>query len=57
MERPLELGNVTRVQEFVLLGLSTRLGIRIVLFAIFLALYLLTLLGEHAHHLPHLQSH
>ncbi|XP_058563495.1 olfactory receptor 6Z7-like [Neofelis nebulosa] len=44
MERPLELGNVTRVQEFVLLGLSTRLGIRIVLFAIFLALYLLTLL-------------
>ncbi|XP_004410987.1 PREDICTED: olfactory receptor 5-like [Odobenus rosmarus divergens] len=44
MERSLELGNMTRVQEFVLLGLSTRLGIRDVLFAIFLTLYLLTLL-------------
>ncbi|KAF6288717.1 hypothetical protein mRhiFer1_012281 [Rhinolophus ferrumequinum] len=44
MERPLELGNMTRVQEFVLLGLSTRPDIRDVLFAIFLTLYLLTLL-------------
>ncbi|KAF0883575.1 OLF5 protein, partial [Crocuta crocuta] len=40
----LELGNMTRVQEFVLLGLSTRLSIRIVLFAVFLTVYLLTLL-------------
>lgn len=44
MERPLELGNMTRVQEFVLLGLSTQPDIRDVLFAIFLTLYLLTLL-------------
>ncbi|KAM5207505.1 olfactory receptor 6Z7 [Hipposideros larvatus] len=44
MERPLELGNMTRVQEFVLLGLSTRPDIRDILFAIFLMLYLLTLL-------------
>ncbi|XP_029780553.1 olfactory receptor 5-like [Suricata suricatta] len=44
MERSLELANMTRVQEFVLLGLSTRLGIRIGLFAVFLTLYLLTLL-------------
>ncbi|XP_045388479.1 olfactory receptor 5-like [Lemur catta] len=44
MERSLELGNTTRVQEFVLLGLSTRLGIRDALFAVFLTLYLLTLL-------------
>ncbi|XP_047384355.1 olfactory receptor 5-like [Sciurus carolinensis] len=44
MEPSLELANVTRVQQFVLLGLSTRLGVRDVLFAIFLALYLLTLL-------------
>ncbi|KAB1273806.1 Olfactory receptor 5 [Camelus dromedarius] len=35
---------MTRIQEFVLLGLSTRLGIRDVLFAVFLTLYLLTLL-------------
>ncbi|CAD7692088.1 unnamed protein product [Nyctereutes procyonoides] len=44
MERSLELGNMTRVQEFVLLGLSTRPGIRNALFAVFLTLYLLTLL-------------
>ncbi|XP_008588893.1 PREDICTED: olfactory receptor 5 [Galeopterus variegatus] len=44
MDRSLEIGNVTRVQEFVLLGLSTRLGLRDTLFAIFLTLYLLTLL-------------
>ncbi|NP_001378649.1 olfactory receptor 6Z7-like [Equus przewalskii] len=44
MERSLELGNMTRVQHFVLLGLSTSLGIRDVLFAVFLTLYLLTLL-------------
>ncbi|XP_047384368.1 olfactory receptor 5-like [Sciurus carolinensis] len=44
MEPSLELANVTRVQQFVLLGLSTRLGVRDVLFAVFLALYLLTLL-------------
>uniref|UniRef100_A0A8D2E0A3 Olfactory receptor n=1 Tax=Sciurus vulgaris TaxID=55149 RepID=A0A8D2E0A3_SCIVU len=44
MEPSLELANMTRVQQFVLLGLSTRLGIRDVLFAVFLALYLLTLL-------------
>uniref|UniRef100_A0A8D1F3R5 Olfactory receptor n=1 Tax=Sus scrofa TaxID=9823 RepID=A0A8D1F3R5_PIG len=44
MERSLKVGNMTRVQEFVLLGLSTRLDIRDVLFVIFLALYLLTLL-------------
>ncbi|XP_012604025.3 olfactory receptor 6Z7-like [Microcebus murinus] len=44
MEKSLELGNLTRVQEFVLLGLSARLGIRDALFAIFLTLYLLTLL-------------
>uniref|UniRef100_A0A8D2DZJ9 Olfactory receptor n=1 Tax=Sciurus vulgaris TaxID=55149 RepID=A0A8D2DZJ9_SCIVU len=44
MEPSLELANMTRVQQFVLLGLSTRLGVRDVLFAIFLALYLLTLL-------------
>ncbi|XP_020743811.2 olfactory receptor 6Z7-like [Odocoileus virginianus] len=44
MERSLELGNVTRVQEFILLGLSTSPETREVLFAVFLALYLLTLL-------------
>ncbi|XP_045842781.1 olfactory receptor 5-like [Meles meles] len=44
MERSLELGNMTRVQEFVLLGLSTRADIRDVLFAVFLTLYVLTLL-------------
>nr|XP_025841000.1 olfactory receptor 5-like [Vulpes vulpes] len=44
MESSLELGNTTRVQEFVLLGLSTRPGIRNALFAVFLTLYLLTLL-------------
>ncbi|XP_057575638.1 olfactory receptor 5-like [Hippopotamus amphibius kiboko] len=44
MERSLDVGNMTRVQEFVLLGLSTRPEIREVLFAVFLALYLLTLL-------------
>ncbi|XP_005341578.3 olfactory receptor 6Z7 [Ictidomys tridecemlineatus] len=44
MEPSLELTNGTRVQQFILLGLSTRLGVRGVLFAVFLALYLLTLL-------------
>uniref|UniRef100_A0A8C5YIG7 Olfactory receptor n=1 Tax=Marmota marmota marmota TaxID=9994 RepID=A0A8C5YIG7_MARMA len=44
MEPSPELANVTRVQQFILLGWSTRLGVRDVLFAVFLALYLLTLL-------------
>ncbi|EHB18657.1 Olfactory receptor 5 [Heterocephalus glaber] len=44
MERPLAPTNMTRVQQFVLLGLSTRLSSRNALFAFFLALYLLTLL-------------
>ncbi|XP_006868329.1 PREDICTED: olfactory receptor 5-like [Chrysochloris asiatica] len=44
MERSLELANMTRVKEFILLGLSTRTDIRDALFAVFLTLYLLTLL-------------
>ena len=44
MEISLELGNMTRVQEFILLGLSTSPETREVLFAVFLTLYLLTLL-------------
>ncbi|XP_004648373.1 olfactory receptor 5 [Octodon degus] len=44
MESSLERANITRVQHFILLGLSTRLSTRDALFAIFLALYLLTLL-------------
>ncbi|XP_012414039.1 olfactory receptor 5-like [Trichechus manatus latirostris] len=44
MESSLELANMTTVQEFILLGLSTRLGVMDALFAIFLTLYLLTLL-------------
>ncbi|XP_040834125.1 olfactory receptor 5-like [Ochotona curzoniae] len=44
MERDVELANMTRVQQFVLLGLSTRPDIRDALFVVFLALYLLTLL-------------
>ncbi|XP_075393808.1 olfactory receptor 6Z7-like [Tenrec ecaudatus] len=44
MERSLEWANMTRVQEFILLGLSTRPDIRGGLFAVFLTLYLLTLL-------------
>uniref|UniRef100_A0A8C7B070 G-protein coupled receptors family 1 profile domain-containing protein n=1 Tax=Neovison vison TaxID=452646 RepID=A0A8C7B070_NEOVI len=44
MERSLETGNMNRVREFVLLGLSTRVDIRDVLFAIFLNRYVLTLL-------------
>uniref|UniRef100_A0A8D0YB37 Olfactory receptor 5-like n=1 Tax=Sus scrofa TaxID=9823 RepID=A0A8D0YB37_PIG len=44
MERSLDLANMSRVQEFILLGLSARQGIRDVLFVVFLALYLLTLL-------------
>ncbi|XP_005413456.1 PREDICTED: olfactory receptor 5-like [Chinchilla lanigera] len=44
MEISLEPANMTRVQHFVLLGLSTRLSTRDALFAVFLALYLLTLL-------------
>uniref|UniRef100_A0A8C6CPP8 G-protein coupled receptors family 1 profile domain-containing protein n=1 Tax=Moschus moschiferus TaxID=68415 RepID=A0A8C6CPP8_MOSMO len=40
----LYLGNVSRVQEFILLGLSARQGTRVVVFAVFLTLYLLTLL-------------
>ncbi|XP_040834123.1 olfactory receptor 5-like [Ochotona curzoniae] len=44
MENFLQLTNMTRVQQFVLLGLSTRPDIRDALFVVFLALYLLTLL-------------
>ncbi|XP_076986778.1 olfactory receptor 6Z7-like [Tamandua tetradactyla] len=44
MERNWELSNMTGVQYFVLLGLSTRPEVRDALFAIFLTLYLLTLL-------------
>ncbi|KAF7462621.1 olfactory receptor 5-like [Marmota monax] len=44
MERSLELANRSISHSFILLGLSTRLGVRDVLFAVFLALYLLTLL-------------
>ena len=44
MERALHLGNVSGVQEFILLGLSARQGVRVVVFAAFLTLYLLTLL-------------
>ncbi|KAM6222531.1 olfactory receptor 6Z7-like [Rhynchocyon petersi] len=44
MERSLDLANMTRVREFILLGLSTGLGIRDALFAVFLTLYMLTLL-------------
>ena len=44
MERSLELGNMTRVQEFILLGLSMSPETREVLFVVFLTLYLLTLL-------------
>ncbi|XP_023596975.1 olfactory receptor 5-like, partial [Trichechus manatus latirostris] len=43
-EKSLNLANMTRVQEFILLGLSTSQDIRDALFAIFLILYLLTLL-------------
>ncbi|XP_049643627.1 olfactory receptor 5-like [Suncus etruscus] len=44
MERPLEGANFTRVQEFILLGLTSGQGPRATLFMVFLALYLLTLL-------------
>ncbi|XP_043756634.1 olfactory receptor 5-like [Cervus elaphus] len=44
MGRALSLGNVSGVQEFILLGLSARQGVRVVVFAVFLTLYLLTLL-------------
>ncbi|KAM5237393.1 olfactory receptor 6Z7-like [Ctenodactylus gundi] len=44
MGKPLVLANMTRVQEFILLGLSTRQGTRGVLFAIFLTFYLLTIM-------------
>ncbi|XP_037373150.1 olfactory receptor 5-like [Talpa occidentalis] len=44
MARAPGAANVTRVQEFILLGLSTRLGVRQALFLLFLSLYLLTLL-------------
>uniref|UniRef100_A0A286X7F0 G-protein coupled receptors family 1 profile domain-containing protein n=1 Tax=Cavia porcellus TaxID=10141 RepID=A0A286X7F0_CAVPO len=44
MESSLEPANMTRVQHFVLLGLATSPSTRDALFAIFLALYLLTLL-------------
>ncbi|XP_040834121.1 olfactory receptor 5-like [Ochotona curzoniae] len=44
MELSLELANMTRVEEFILLGLSAKVGIRDALFVVFLALYLLTLL-------------
>ncbi|XP_012890010.1 PREDICTED: olfactory receptor 5-like [Dipodomys ordii] len=40
----MEVANSTRVQYFVLLGLSTRPGVRASLFFVFLTLYLLTLL-------------
>uniref|UniRef100_A0ABK0LPR5 Olfactory receptor n=2 Tax=Rattus norvegicus TaxID=10116 RepID=A0ABK0LPR5_RAT len=43
METSLDLTNMTRVHQFVLLGFPTRLGIRDTLFVIFLGLYLLTL--------------
>jgi olfactory receptor len=44
MEMSLEVANMTKVQQFVLLGLSTGLEVRNALFIIFLTLYLLTLL-------------
>ncbi|XP_040834122.1 olfactory receptor 5-like [Ochotona curzoniae] len=44
MDMPLELANISSNQDFILLGLSARQGARGALFAIFLALYLLTLL-------------
>ncbi|XP_007538235.2 olfactory receptor 6Z7-like [Erinaceus europaeus] len=44
MERSPEVSNTTRVQAFILLGLSTRPDLRGVLFVVFLTLYLLTLL-------------
>ncbi|XP_061242507.1 olfactory receptor 6Z7-like [Bos javanicus] len=44
MERALYLGNMSGVQEFILLGLSARQGVRVVVLAVFLPLYLLTLL-------------
>ncbi|XP_004439282.1 PREDICTED: olfactory receptor 5-like [Ceratotherium simum simum] len=44
MERSLELANMSRVQEFILLGLSARQDVRIGLFVIFMTLYLLILL-------------
>ncbi|XP_006868333.1 PREDICTED: olfactory receptor 5-like [Chrysochloris asiatica] len=44
MEKSLELANMTGVQEFILIGLSTRVGIKDALFTIFLTLYLLTFL-------------
>ncbi|XP_007538234.2 olfactory receptor 6Z7-like [Erinaceus europaeus] len=44
METSPEVSNTTRVQAFILLGLSTRPDLRGVLFVVFLMLYLLTLL-------------
>ncbi|XP_004617045.1 olfactory receptor 5-like [Sorex araneus] len=44
MEHPVAEINRTRVKEFILLGLSTRQGVRDALFVVFLALYLLTVL-------------
>ncbi|KAM9224857.1 LOW QUALITY PROTEIN: olfactory receptor 6Z7-like [Dugong dugon] len=44
MERYLGLTNMTRVQEFILRGLSSRVDIQDALFAVFLTFYLLTLL-------------
>ncbi|XP_008854302.1 olfactory receptor 5-like [Nannospalax galili] len=44
MEKSREVANMTRVQQFILLGFPTQLGIRDALFAVFLTLYLLTLL-------------
>ena len=38
------MGNMSGVQEFILLGLSARQGVRVVVLAVFLPLYLLTLL-------------
>ncbi|KAM5236000.1 olfactory receptor 6Z7 [Ctenodactylus gundi] len=44
MDRSLALANMTRVQEFILLGLSMRQGTKDSLFAVFLTLYLLTIM-------------
>ncbi|XP_007538237.3 olfactory receptor 6Z7-like [Erinaceus europaeus] len=44
METSMEVSNTTRVQAFILLGLSTRPDLRGVLFVVFLTLYQLTLL-------------
>jgi hypothetical protein len=55
METSLEVTNMTRVQQFVLLGLSTRLEVRDALFSLPHALPADPLV-EHARRLPHLHS-